>query len=156
MLRLAGVTSRVIFLLLRPAALRKQVVESVPGSIEVLFHVFRESPQILKAARLCAPPLVGLRRSILRMCLRIAVKKSADHALVLCSMFLCLMLEKLDAVSGERDRDLDTFLSKRKRLGRRQKIANHFQSSQRFIRVFDLSAHKHSCPCARIRRRRCG
>jgi len=41
-------------------------------------------------------------------------------------MLLCLALEEIDAVFGERNRDFDTFLSERKRLGTRQKIPNHF------------------------------
>jgi hypothetical protein len=85
-----------------------------------------ELPVLQKAASLCSPPLARRRRSVLRMCLRIAVKESPDHALVLRSMLLCLALEEIDAVFGERNRDFDTFLSERKRLGTRQKIPNHF------------------------------
>ena len=64
------------------------------------------------------------------MVLGIGIEQPPNHALVLRVVFLCLALEELDAALAQRDRDLDSFVSKNQVFRMRKKIRNDLEVSE--------------------------
>lgn len=79
------------------------------------------------------------------MVLCIGIEQPADHALVLCMMFLRLALEELDASLAQRNGDLDAFVPKYQFFGPGKEIRNDPEVSEGFVGVFDFLAHRCAC-----------
>lgn len=79
------------------------------------------------------------------MMLRIDIEQPPDHALVLGTMFPCLILEEFDTSLTQCNGDLDAFVPKDQLLGPRKEIRNDSEVSERFVGVLDFLAHKFVC-----------
>lgn len=88
------------------------------------------------------------------MTLRIGIEQPPDHTLVLRVMFPRFILEELDALFAQRDRDFNTFVPKNEFLRARQEVRNDLEVAEGFVRVFDFLAHKFSCLSASSRPRK--
>ena len=78
--------------------------------------------------------------------LGVCVEQSANHALILGVVLLCLDLEEVDATLAQCDGDFDPFVLKYKILMSGKKISDDLGASERLVRVLDFRAHKFVCP----------
>ena len=85
---------------------------------------------------------------------RVGIEQSANHPLVLRSMFRGFPFEEFNAVLRERDRDFYAFLAEGERLRGGQEVGDDLQVAQRFIGVSDFLGHRFACPFASNRHQR--
>ena len=79
------------------------------------------------------------------MVLRVSVKKSPDHSLILGVVLFRLALEELDAAFAQGERYLDPLIPKDQVLRTRKKVGNNFKFSEGFVCVLDFLVHRFAC-----------
>ena len=76
------------------------------------------------------------------MMLRVCIKQTPNHPLILRIVFSCLGLKEFDAALAQSDSDFDPFVLKHKILPPRQEVSDDLRVSHRFVRVIDFCVHK--------------
>jgi len=87
--------------------------------------------------------------------LRVRIKQSSDHSLVLRVVFARLVLEEFDAALAERDGHLHTIFTEDQIFRTRQKVRYNPEFSERLIGVSDFLAHRSAFLSANSRLRGC-
>jgi hypothetical protein len=90
------------------------------------------------------------------MAFRVGVQQLPDHSLIRRFVLSSLPLEELHTASTQSNRDLDPLLLENQLFGRRQKVRNDPELTQRFIGVSDFPAHKFVSLCASNLPHKCG
>ncbi len=87
------------------------------------------------------------------MMLRIGVKQSADHALILRIVSARLVLEEFDTTLAQGNGHFHAFIPEDEILRARQEIRNDPEGPEGFVRVLDSLAHRFAFLCANSRLR---
>lgn len=78
--------------------------------------------------------------------LGVCIQESTDHALILCVVLFCFVLEKVNTAFSQRERNFHAILTKHKILWWWKEIPDNLQRTDWLIRVLDFRAHRFLCP----------